>query len=536
MIMQKYIVQNIKLPIGASTYDVFSSARKRLLKFFSAKNINDLKIYKKSVDARKKNDIKFVYSVMASAEGKADVSKLASEGIAVAKNADISPVFGSEEMHGRPVIVGFGPCGMFAALLLAKYGYRPIVLERGKNTKERSADAAHFYESGKLDTESNIQFGAGGAGTFSDGKLMTRINDPKCAFVLETMVSCGAPEDILSNARPHVGTDHLKTVVSEMENQIVSLGGEIRYKTRFDGFAAESGRTVRSIAAGGDTVECGVLVLAVGHSARDTFSVLGKSSLVLTPKPFSVGVRTEHLQENIDKALYGDMAGDPRLPVGEYNLSCHIGGRGVYTFCMCPGGEVVAAASEHGGVVTNGMSSYSRDGKNANCAVAVSVLPEDFGGTVSGAIDFQRRIERAAYAAGGGNYTAPCQSMGSFLGKGTKNDVGGISPTYMDGNVAFTELEKIFPSFITDSLRTGFCDFDKKLHGFAAEDAVITAPETRTSSPLRMQRDADFTAKNYDNIYVGGEGAGYAGGITSAALDGVNIALAIMARFSPPAL
>ena len=534
--MQKYIVQNIKLPIGASTHDVFFSARKRLLKFFSAKNIYDFKIYKKSVDARRKNDIKFVYSVMVSADGKADAAKLAAEGIVAAKSPDVSPVFGSEDMRGRPVIVGFGPCGMFAALLLAKYGYRPIVLERGKNTAERSADAAYFYKTGVLDTESNIQFGAGGAGTFSDGKLMTRINDPKCAFVLETMAANGAPADILSNARPHVGTDHLKKVVSEIEKEIISLGGEIRYKTRFDGFTAEAGREIHRIIAGGESMECGALVIAVGHSARDTFSVLEKTSLILTPKPFSVGVRTEHLRENIEKGLYGDMAGDPRLPAGEYNLSCHVGGRGVYTFCMCPGGEVVAAASERDGVVTNGMSIYSRDGKNSNCAVAVSVLPEDFGGTVGGAIDFQRRIEKAAFAAGGGNYAAPCMTMGSFLGKSAKNDIGGVVPTYMNGNVRFTDMENIFPRFVTESLKAGFCDFDKKLHGFAADDAVITAPETRTSSPVRIQRGTDLTADNYDNIYVGGEGAGYAGGITSAAIDGVNIALAIMARFKPPAL
>ena len=525
------------MPIGASTDDVFLSARKRLLKFFSSNSISKLTIYKKSVDARKKADIKFVYSVIAAVDGRSDPEKLAREGITTAKEADITPIFGEEPLRARPVIVGFGPCGMFAALLLAKYGYRPIVLERGKNTAERSADVEAFFRSCELSDESNIQFGAGGAGTFSDGKLMTRINDAKCSFVLETMVHHGAPEDILSNARPHVGTDYLKRVVCGIEAEIISLGGEIRYQTKFDGFASGSAREIRSIMTSAGDTNCGALMLAIGHSARDTFAKLGDTSLVITPKPFSVGVRIEHRQENIDKGLYGDLAGDPRLPKGEYNLSCHVGERGVYTFCMCPGGEVVAAASEHGGVVTNGMSSYLRNGQNANCAVAVSVLPEDFGGTVSGAVEFQRRIERAAFHAGGGTYAAPCQSVGSFLERpGCRNAEQSVKPTYMNGNVVFTEIGSIFPDFVSDALKIGISDFDKKLRGFAADDALITAPETRTSSPIRIWRENNFTARNYDNLYVGGEGAGYAGGITSAAVDGINMALALMAKYKPPRL
>lgn len=531
---RRYIVQNIKMPIGASTDETFLFARKRLLKFFSSDSISEMKIFKRSVDARKRDDIKFVYSVIATAYGKKpDDEKLARESIAVAKQADVTPVFGEEEA-ARPVIVGFGPCGMFAALMLARYGYRPIVAERGKNTVERSADVESFFRSHMLDSESNIQFGAGGAGTFSDGKLITRINDPKCAFVLETMVRHGAPESILSDARPHVGTDYLKKVVSGIEEEITALGAEVHYKTKFDGFASDGGR-IRSVRLGGADIECGALMLAIGHSARDTFEMLGGRSLAITPKPFSVGVRIEHLQENIDRGLYGNLAGDPRLPKGEYNLSCHIGGRGVYTFCMCPGGEVVAAASEHGGVVTNGMSSYSRNGKNANCAVAVSVLPNDFGGTVAGAIDFQRRIERAAFDIGGKEYAAPCQSVGSFLGRaGSKNAIGAVEPTYMSGNVAFTDVERVFPEFIADSLRVGITDFGKKLRGFDSDDALITAPETRTSSPIRICRENNFTAQGFENLYVGGEGAGYAGGITSAAVDGINMALAFMSKYKPP--
>lgn len=532
----RYIVQNIKMPIGASTDETFHFARKRLLKFFSADSISEMKIFKKSVDARKRADIKFVYSVIATVEGKSpDEEKLGRDGITAAKSADITPTFGDEELGARPVIVGFGPCGMFAALTLAKYGYRPIVLERGKNTAERSADVDAFFRSCMLDGESNIQFGAGGAGTFSDGKLMTRINDPKCAYVLETMVRHGAPEEILSNARPHIGTDYLKRVVSGIEAEIISLGGEIHYKTKFDGFDAAGGQLIRSVKTGYGDIECGVLMLAIGHSARDTFEMLGGTSLVITPKPFSVGVRIEHLQENIDKGLYGELAGDPRLPKGEYNLSCRIGGRGVYTFCMCPGGEVVAAASEHGGVVTNGMSSYIRSGKNANCAVAVSVLPDDFGGTVAGAINFQRRIESAAFDIGGRGYAAPCQSVGSFLGRaGCRNTIGDVEPTYMMGNVTFTDVGRVFPEFVTESLKAGIADFGKKLHGFDSDDALITAPETRTSSPIRICREKNYTAQNYKNLYVGGEGAGYAGGITSAAVDGINMALSLMAKYKPP--
>ena len=526
------------MPIGASTDETFLFARKRLLKFFSADSISEMKIFKKSVDARRKADIKFVYSVIATVDGKKpDDEKLARDGITVAKEADITPIFGDKEFYARPVIVGFGPCGMFAALMLAKYGYRPIVLERGKNTAERSADVDAFFRSCALDSESNIQFGAGGAGTFSDGKLMTRINDPKCAYVLETMVRHGAPEDILSSARPHVGTDYLKNIVSGIEAEIISLGGEIHYKTKFEGFDYDGGRSIRSVRTGQGDTECGALMLAIGHSARDTFEMLGGTALVITPKPFSVGVRIEHLQENIDKGLYGGLAGDPRLPKGEYNLSCHIGGRGVYTFCMCPGGDVVAAASEHDGVVTNGMSSYSRSGKNANCAVAVSVLPDDFGGTVAGAIDFQRRIERAAFDIGGRGYAAPCQSVGSFLGRaGCRNAIGTVEPTYMGGNVKFTEVGRVFPQFVTESLKAGIADFGRKLHGFDCDDALITAPETRTSSPIRICREKNFIAQNYENLYVGGEGAGYAGGITSAAVDGINMALALIAKYRPPKL
>jgi len=440
--------------------------------------------------------------------------------------------FGATEMAGRPVVVGFGPCGMFCALLLAKNGYRPIVIERGSSVAKRTEDVDRFFKTGILNPESNIQFGAGGAGTFSDGKLVTRINDPKCGYVLSEMYKFGAPEEILYKAKPHVGTDYLKRVVENAEKEIVRLGGEVLFDTKMEDISVLNGRVV-SIKTNRGDIPCGLLIPALGHSARDSFAMLASHSVHMVPKSFSVGVRVEHLQEDIDLALYGKSAGHPNLPKGEYNLSCHNGDRGVYTFCMCPGGQVVAATSEIGGVVTNGMSNFLRDGKNANSAVAVSVNPSDYGDRVDLAIDFQRRLEASAYLAGGRSYAAPCQTMGDFLGKTKNSSPSKIQPTYRDGNVTMTDLDKILPSFVTDSLRFGFMNFDRKLKGFAANEAILTGVETRTSSPIRIPRNEDFLAPDFENMYPCGEGAGYAGGITSAAVDGIKCALAIMKKYKP---
>lgn len=530
--MKRFIVQNIKLPVEASKDVVFAYAKRRLLSFFSADEIIRTDIFKRSVDARKRGDIKFVWSVAADVESKRNHSSeaLAKEGIALTKRSTLDIVYGSEKMNGRPVIIGFGPCGMFCALILAQNGYKPIVIERGQDVEKRASDVETFMKTGVLDVNSNIQFGAGGAGTFSDGKLVTRINDEKCAVVIELMHKFGAPDDVLYKAKPHVGTDYLKKVVSGIEKEIVLLGGEIHYNTKFIGFNAMGGR-IRSIMTTAGEIGCGVLVSAIGHSARDTFDVFETSGVSMMPKAFSVGVRIEHLQEDIDRMLYGEMAGNPLLPRGEYSLSHRCkNGRGVYTFCMCPGGTVVAAASEDGGVVTNGMSDHERSGKNANSAIAVSVLPDDFGGDIKGAIAFQRNIERRAYGVGG-NYYAPAQTVGSFLGAMRSEKFGKVEPTYMGGKVVFSDFDGIFPEFVLESLREGLYDFDGKLPGFASHDAVLTAPETRTSSPVRIPRGDDFLADGYDNFYPCGEGAGYAGGITSAGVDGINCALKIMARY-----
>lgn len=530
---KRFIVSGISLPVKASRDDAFGKAEKALLKFFSRDEIISLNISKRSVDARKKNDIQFVYSVSAEidSEKTPDVKDLAKCGIAVSASLVIDAVPGTEKLDGRPVIVGFGPGGMFCAYILAKYGYKPIVIERGSSVEKRIKDVELFREKQILNTESNIQFGAGGAGTFSDGKLMTRINDGLCGFVIDTFHKLGAPDNILYDAKPHIGTDYLVKIVDNMLGELASLGAEVRFDTRMDGISESFGK-VKKIQTSQGEIDCGALVLALGHSARDTVKALRQRNLIVAPKAFSVGVRIEHLQENIDRAMYGKFADSGLLPHAEYSLSTHIDGRGVYTFCMCPGGEVVAAASEEHGVVTNGMSRHSRDGKNANSAVCVSVLPEDFGGTVEAGENFVRNIERRAFYVGGNGYFAPAQTVGSLL-RGQKNDVGDVFPTYMDGKVTMTEISGVFPEFVQNALRAALSDFDRRIKGFACDDAILTAPETRTSSPVRMPRNPEtFIAEGFDNIYPCGEGAGYAGGITSAAVDGMKTALAIIKRYS----
>ncbi|MBQ8448068.1 MAG: hypothetical protein IJX27_03940 [Clostridia bacterium] len=530
--MQKYIINNIKLPYRTSKDAALTIAEKALLKFFSKKSIVSLAISKRSLDARKRESINFVYSVTAEVEASREIpeQKLLAAGIARVREEALEPAFGAEEMRARPVIVGFGPCGMFCALMLAEYGYRPIVLERGGDIAEREAAVEKFLAEQVLDESSNIQFGAGGAGTFSDGKLVTRINDKKCAYVLRTLVELGAPENVLYEAKPHIGTDILKKVVSNMRARLLELGAEIHFGTKFTGFSSSAGKVTKVTTDKGE-LECSLLVLAPGHSARDTFEMLMEKGLSFVPKAFSVGVRIEHLQEEIDKGLYGDSAGDPLLPKGEYNLSHREGERGAYTFCMCPGGTVMAAASEVGGVVTNGMSRYARDGKNANAAVAVSILPEDFGASAKGAIEFQRALERKAFLLGGKSYFAPAQTVGDFL-SGTRGTLPTkVEPTYMNGKVTMADMHELLPAQASKLLENGLRDFGHKLPGYDAPYAVLTGVESRTSSPVRIMRGEGFTALGYDNIYPCGEGAGYAGGITSAAVDGINCAMHIMARY-----
>lgn len=483
----------------------------------------DTHIAKKSIDARR--GITFVYTV--SAEVGVKPEKIKDKDIRVFTRGGLTLTRGVEKMAHRPVIAGFGPAGMFAALLLAENGYAPIVLERGAAVGERVRAVERFVRDGVLDTETNIQFGAGGAGTFSDGKLTTRIGDPLAAYVIEKLAELGAPGDILYKAKPHIGTDVLRAVVENFDERIRSLGGEIRYNTK-----AENIRDGR-LTAGGDEIEYDALVLAIGHSARDTYAELIAGDYFLEAKPFSVGVRAEHLQDDIDRALFGVHAGDKSLGKGEYQLSFRKGERGCYTFCMCPGGTVVPSASEIGGVVTNGMSTRARDGRNANAAVCVSVLPKDFGGDASRAIEFQRNLERAAFEAGGGDYYAPMQTVGDLMDKKSGTGYSKIVPTYRGGMVRAADFDKILPPFVTEMMREGLADFGKKIRGYDESCVPLTGVETRTSAPVRILRGDDCTALGKRTIYPCGEGAGYAGGIVSAGVDGIRVARAIIARFAP---
>ena len=524
------LVRNIKIPLEQSEEAAYELALKRA--GLSAPQAARVYIAKSSVDARKRDNIQMVYTVGIELLPNLDVSRMAL-GDDVFLSAPARPEIkrGTQKLATRPVIAGFGPAGMFAALLLAQEGYRPIVLERGSEVQKRANQVEAFWQGGDLYTNSNVQFGEGGAGTFSDGKLTTRIGDPLCSYVLEQFVRFGAPEEILRKAKPHVGTDNLRHVVQALREEIIALGGEVRFECCMTDLNLKNGR-LTSVSCGGSELETQVLVLAPGHSARDTFQMLLNRGIVLAAKPFAVGVRIEHLQSRIDSALYGRHAGHPRLPVGEYQLSYRQGERAVYTFCMCPGGVVVPAASEEGGVVTNGMSEYARDRANANSALVVSVGAEDFGTGPLAGVAFQRKLEQLAFAAGGGDYRAPAQTVGCFL-EGVAGYRGGqVQPSYSIG-VTPADFSKLFPAVVTDMLRQGLRRFDRSLQGFATPDAVLTGVESRTSSPVRITRDDSRQAVGVAGLYPCGEGAGYAGGIMSAAVDGLKTALAIIEQYAP---
>ncbi|MBO5683010.1 MAG: hypothetical protein J6S10_03435 [Clostridia bacterium] len=528
------LVSDIKLSPDEGEACAVDEARLRIKRAGVNPAQLSFRIYKKSIDARKKQDIKLVYSVAAYASDviKVTPEKLGALGIKELPDEDINIELGKEKMTAPPLVVGMGPAGMLAALLLAEHGYAPIVIDRGDNVAERSRINKRFIETGALDTESNVQFGAGGAGTFSDGKLMTRINDPKIAYVLRRFCEFGAPEQILTSARPHIGTDNLVTMVDNLLSYVEGKGGTLLYRCRLDGLRENPSGGITAYTTRGE-IECSSVILATGHSARDTYKMLIDSGYAVDAKAFSVGVRVEHRREDIDRALYGDMAGHPALGSAEYHLSDTRGERGVYTFCMCPGGTVVAGASEEGGVVVNGMSNFLRDGRNSNSAVLVSVNREDYGATPMGAIEFQRRIERLAFAKGGSDYSAPIQTMGDFMKDKCGSEPSSVLPTYRDGKVRCADINEILPPFVCEGLKRGFSAFERKLEGFSMGSALITAAETRTSAPVRILRTEDMTAIGHHLVYPSGEGAGYAGGITSAAVDGIRSALALMRRFAP---
>ncbi len=534
--LKKFVlINNIKLPVNASVSEAFSVAKRILGRAGLVSYAEEYSIFRRSIDARRKPEIFYVYTVAVRGDfpeiGEAFANKY---GISLHTPVSMESVtMGGSPLTAPPVVVGSGPCGLFAALLLAEWGYKPLILERGGSVADRHRAQESFESRHILDTETNIQFGAGGAGTFSDGKLVTRINDPLTSYVLERFIEFGAPEEIRYIAKPHIGTDVLSAVVDRMIGRITELGGSILYHTKYLSPAVSGGRVGAVITSAGK-IPCGALILAIGHSARDTYENMLRSDFSVEAKSFSVGMRIEHLAEDIDYALYGEAAGTEGLGHAEYALSHDTKNRGTYTFCMCPGGVVVPAASEEGGVVVNGMSYNSRSERNSNSAVVTTVFREDYGSNPLSAIEFQRRIERAAFAAGGGSYAAPIITVGDFLEGKCQTSPSRIMPSYMSGNnVRLADPDSYLPDFVCRGIRSALVDFDRKIRGFAAPDALLTGAETRTSAPLRILRDKDSRlALGYENIYPAGEGAGYAGGITSAAIDGIKSALALIKSYS----
>ena len=518
----RVIVEQIKASAKATEKEVFEIAKARLKKTRAFSYFDSFYIYKRSIDARKKDNIKLVYSVCAEVEAKAGISfdTLAQNGIKLLPNDKIEFVCKGEIPSKRPLVVGFGPCGMFCALALARAGLCPVVIERGGDVDSRVIAVESFYKNKILDVNTNIQFGAGGAGTFSDGKLNTGINDPKCAFVLKTFYEMGAPRDILYSAKPHI----LRNVVKQFASEIERLGGEIHYNTKLISYDEGVAHTSQ-----GD-FEYSSLILAIGHSARDTYAYLLEKGVAIEPKPFSVGVRVEHLRQEIDEAMYGEAGVNLGLGSASYSLSHREQGKGVYSFCMCPGGEVVSAQSEEETVVVNGMSAHARDGKNSNSAIVVQVDREDYGSSPISAIEFQRKLEKKAFLVAGANYSAPLQTLSDFYSEKVGNMPTRIEPTYMNGHTTPCDINQILPKFVCDYLKLGFLQFGKKIKGFDAKDVPITGVETRTSAPIRIVRGEKYNMLNDKNVYPGGEGAGYAGGIMSAAVDGVNIALSILEK------
>jgi uncharacterized FAD-dependent dehydrogenase len=530
-------ITELKLPLGHEP-EALRAALLARLKLASEDELVDFAVARRGNDARKKSAILMVYSVDVSVRDEAAVLARLKDDPKIGPAPDTGYPFvahAPENLEERPVVVGAGPCGLFAGLILAEMGFRPIILDRGKVVRERTKDTWGLWRRGVLDPESNVQFGEGGAGTFSDGKLYSQIKDPRRLGrkVLTEFVEAGAPAEILTEAHPHIGTFRLVTMVESMRAKIEALGGEYRFQTRVEDLdievAADGTRSVRGLRlAGGGYLAARHVVLAVGHSARDTFAALHGAGVHIEAKPFSIGFRIEHPQSWIDRARYGPSAGHPDLGAAAYSLTHHgANGRSVYSFCMCPGGTVVAATSEPGCVATNGMSQYSRNERNANAGIVVGITPADYPdkGPLAG-IALQRRWESAAFAAGGGAYAAPAQRVGDFLAGRPSTTLGEVVPSYRPG-VTPTDLSSCLPDYAIAAIREALPAFGRQIPGFDAADAVLTGVETRTSSPVRITRDAGFQSLNTRGLYPAGEGAGYAGGILSAAVDGIKVAEAV---------
>lgn len=520
------VIHNVNTPLNTD----FSKLKPFFAKTLniSSQDIKSVKLHKKSVDARRKDDVHFCCSFLIDGNDSVILKKAKKYSASIYKEKNISWPKKRVLSGKRPIIVGFGPAGMFAALTLAYAGLCPIIIERGASADERKKEIESFWSGNVLNCDNNVQFGEGGAGTFSDGKLNTGIKNKNIKKVLYTFTEHGANEDILYESKPHIGTDILINVVKSIREEIISLGGEILFNTKLQKINIKDSK-INSVIANEKEIPCDTVILAIGHSARDTFEMLYESNINMQPKPFAVGCRIEHLQKDINKSQYGEFANNPNLKNADYKLVTHLeSGRGVFTFCMCPGGYVVNASSEKDGVAVNGMSYQKRDNINANSAVLVGVNPEDFDGEhpLRG-MYFQREIEKKVYAVTN-SHRAISTKFGDFLNHSITTEFGNIKPTVKPKPIC-DNVYKIYPDFITDSLRQGILQLDKKLKGFADENAVLTFPETRTSSPVRIVRN-EFFESNIKGLYPCGEGAGYAGGITSAAVDGITVAEAVLER------
>ena len=526
-------INNIILSIEEDNSLIKKKVAKKLR--IKEEDIHSLKIIKESIDARKKDDIKFNYCVDITCDNeKSVVKKINNNNVKLEyENKEEKFIYGNKKLKSRPVVIGFGPAGIFASLTLAKHGYKPIVFERGEDVDKRTETVEKFWDTGELNLNSNVQFGEGGAGAFSDGKLTTRIKDKRCTFVLEEFVENGAPEEITYVGKPHVGTDILKGVVKNIREKIKKLGGEVHFKSKLEKINVEDGK-LKSIIINGKEIPCECLILAIGHSSRDTYEMLYNNKVLMEQKPFAIGVRIEHPQDIINKSQYGKYANHPKLKAADYRLTYQSKkeNRGVYSFCMCPGGVVVGAASEEGRLVSNGMSYHARDLENANSALVVTVGPEDFKGEhpLAG-MEFQRHYESLAFKLGGGNYKAPVQLIGDFLNDKKSTKLGSVIPTYKPG-FEFRELKECLPKAVVDTLKEGILVFGKRIDGYDMYDGILTGIETRTSAPVRILRDEKLQSVSVKGLYPTGEGAGFAGGIISASVDGIKASERIMEEYT----